>query len=65
MPETIPNRARNKKISITVSGGVAYSFEETVPDGYEIEIIDYDEIREGFDRRSEEAKLFCITQDLD
>ena len=55
---------RKQKIFVTVSGGVAYPIEESVPDGYELEIIDYDNIREGYDVRSEEAKSFCMTHGL-
>jgi hypothetical protein len=49
-----------RKIFVTVSGGVAYAVEESVPLGYELEIIDFDEIKEGSDWRSDEAKAFCI-----
>ena len=56
---------RRRKIFVTVTGGVAYPFQETVPDGYEVEIIDYDNIREGSDGRSEEAKRFCLKNRLD
>ena len=45
-----------KKIFVTVSGGVAYAVEESVPSGYELEIIDFDNIKEGDDGRSDEAK---------
>jgi len=48
-----------KKVFVTVSGGVAYVVEETVPIGYEIEIIDFDNIKDGGDERSAEAKVFC------
>ncbi len=50
-----------KKIFVTVSGGVAYSVDESVPSGYEIEIIDFDDIKEGDDGRSDEAKRFCLS----
>ena len=53
-----------KKIFVTVSGGVAYVAEESVPFGYQIEIIDFDEVKEGNDRRSEEAKLFCTAHGI-
>ena len=36
-----------KKILVTVSGGCATVIEETVPEGFEIEIIDFDNIRSG------------------
>jgi hypothetical protein len=51
--------AKLKKIFVIVSGGVAYPGEQTVPAGYEIEIIDFDDIKEGQDDRSEEAKSYC------
>lgn len=51
--------AKLKKIFVTVSGGVAYPVERTVPAGYEVEIIDFDDIEEGQDDRSEEAKSYC------
>jgi hypothetical protein len=35
-----------KKIFVTVDGGVAYAVEGTVPEGYVVEIIDYDNLRE-------------------
>lgn len=53
-----------RKIFVTVAGGVAYVLEGTVPLGYEVEIIDFDNIREGDDRRSEEAKLYCSSLDI-
>lgn len=65
MRNTMAIGARKTKIFVTVSGGVAYPFQETVPDGYEIEVIDYDDIREGSDHRSHEAKMFCTTHNLD
>ena len=55
-----------KKIFVTVSGGVAYAVEESVPLGYELEIIDFDNIKEGDDSRSDEAKkiLFGTRDEL-
>jgi hypothetical protein len=55
---------RLKKIFVTVSGGVAYPVEQTVPAGYEVEIIDFDNIREGEDTRSEEAKSHCLLHQI-
>ena len=37
------------KIFITVSGGCAYVMEDTVPKGYEVEVIDFDNIEAGDD----------------
>ena len=53
-----------EKIFVTVSGGVAYAVEESVPPGYELEIIDFDDIKEGEDNRSNEAKKFCLAHGL-
>jgi hypothetical protein len=53
-----------KKIFVTVSGGVAYVVEESVPSGYELEVIDFDNIKEGDDSRSDEAKRFCIVRGM-
>jgi hypothetical protein len=53
-----------KKIFVTVSGGVAYAVEESVPPGYELEIIDFDNIKEGVDTRSDEAKYFCVSRGI-
>ena len=53
-----------QKIFVTVSGGVAYAVEDTVPLGFELEIIDFDNIKEGEDTRSEEAKLYCTSHQL-
>ena len=35
------------KILVTVSGGCAYVIEDTVPQGFEVEIIDFDKHRRG------------------
>ena len=53
-----------KKIFVTVSGGVAYAVDESVPPGYELEIIDFDNIKEGDDSRSDEAKSFCLAHGM-
>ena len=53
------------KIFIIVSGGVAYEVKDSVPRGYDVEIIDFDNIREGDDRRSQEAKAFSLAQGLE
>jgi|APFre7841882630_1041343.scaffolds.fasta_scaffold394107_1 hypothetical protein len=49
-----------KKIFVVVNGGVAYPVDESVPFGYELEVIDFDNIKEGDDRRSDAAKSFCL-----
>jgi hypothetical protein len=48
----------NKKIFVTVTGGIADVMEETVPEGYEVEVIDFDNINAGDDFPSEEAKEY-------
>ena len=52
------------KIFITVSGGVAYIMEDTVPPGYVAEIIDFDNIGAGDDFPSEEARQYCVERGL-
>ena len=49
-----------KKIFIMVTGGVAYVAEESVPSGWKVEIIDFDNIDEGEDFRSDEARQYCM-----
>jgi hypothetical protein len=48
-----------KKILITVRGGRPYVINETVPEGYLIELVDYDNIEEGDSWPSEEARVYC------
>ena len=63
--KTVENQAVNKnKILVTVSGGVAYIMEDTVPPGYVAEIIDFDNINAGDDFPSSEAREYCIVHDL-
>jgi hypothetical protein len=52
------------KIFVTVSGGSAYVMDDTVPKGFEIEIIDFDNIEAGDNFPSEEARLYCRKHDL-
>ncbi len=52
------------KIFVTVSGGCAYVMEDTVPQGCEVEIIDFDNIEEGDNFPSEEAREYCAKHDL-
>lgn len=51
-----------KHILIVVDGGVAEIIQDTVPDGYEVEIIDYDNLREAPEatlrQLSDEARAF-------
>jgi hypothetical protein len=53
-----------KKIFITVSGGVAYVMEDTLPPGYTAEIIDFDNIDAGSDFPSHEAREYCLKKEL-
>ena len=53
-----------EKILITVSGGVAYIMEDTVPPGYVAEIIDFDNIGAGDDFPSEQAREYCAQHGL-
>lgn len=53
-----------KKIFVTVSGGCAYVIDETVPQGFEVEIIDFDNIEAGDDFPSEEARAYCARHEL-
>ena len=48
-----------KKILITVRGGRPYVINETVPEGYVVELVDYDNIEEGDSWPSEEARVYC------
>lgn len=53
-----------KKIFVTVSGGCAYVMDDTVPRGYKIEIIDFDNIEAGDGFPSPEAREYCVKHDL-
>ena len=52
------------KIFVTVSGGCAYVIEDTVPQGFTVEIIDFDNIEAGDNFPSEEAREYCTKHDL-
>ena len=52
------------KIFVTVSGGCAYVMEDTVPQGFEVEIIDFDNIEAGDSFPSAEAQEYCAKNDL-
>lgn len=54
-----------KKIFITVTGGVAEVCADTVPEGFEVEIIDFDNIEEGGDYPSKEAVEYAISKGWD
>jgi hypothetical protein len=47
------------KIFVTVRGGRPYIIEETVPSGYTVELIDFDNIEEGTPWPSGEARNYC------
>jgi hypothetical protein len=53
-----------KKIFVTVSGGCAYVMEDSVPEGFEVEIIDFDNIEAGDSFPSIHALNYCLTHDL-
>ena len=53
-----------KKIFVTVSGGCAYVMNDTVPEGFQLEIIDFDNIAAGDNFPSPEAKAYCTTHGL-
>jgi hypothetical protein len=52
------------KIFVTVSGGCAYVMEDTVPQGFAVEVIDFDNIEAGDAFPSGEALDYCIRRDL-
>jgi glutamate synthase domain-containing protein 3 len=53
-----------EKIFVTVTGGCAYVIDETVPQGFEMEIIDFDNIEAGDKFPSKEAQEYCAKHDL-
>jgi hypothetical protein len=53
-----------KKIFVTVSGGCAYVMEDTVPQGFAVEVIDFDNIEAGDNFPSREALEYCAEHDL-
>ena len=53
-----------KKIFVTVSGGCAYAMTDAVPDGFQLEIIDFDNIAAGDPFPSTEAKNYCTARGL-
>jgi hypothetical protein len=46
------------KIFVTVSGGCAYVIEDTVPQGFAVEVVDFDNIDAGDSFPSDEAKEY-------
>lgn len=68
--EAAVTRARNDhqrvngKIFVTVKGGVADVCEDTVPAGYTVEIIDFDNIEAGDDYPSDEARKYACENDM-
>ena len=52
------------KIFVTVSGGCAYVIEDTVPQGFTVEIVDFDNIGAGDNFPSEEAREYCTKHGL-
>ena len=55
---------RMNKIFVTVSGGCAYVMEDTVPQGFSVEVIDFDNISAGDSFPSAEAREYCAEHDL-
>ena len=53
-----------KKILVTVSGGCANVIEETVPEGFAVEIIDFDDIEAGDNFPSIQSLNYCLQNDL-
>jgi len=53
-----------KRIFVTVYGGCAYVMEDTVPAGFEVEIIDFDNIEAGDSFPSKDAYDYCMEHDL-
>jgi hypothetical protein len=52
------------KIFVTVSGGCAYVIEDTVPQGFTVEIVDFDNIEAVDNFPSEDARAYCAKHDL-
>jgi hypothetical protein len=52
------------KIFVTVSGGCAYVMQDTVPEGFTVEIVDFDEIAAGDKFPSGDALKYCVEHDL-
>jgi hypothetical protein len=52
------------KIFVTVYGGCAQVIEDTVPEGFEVEVIDFDNIDEDDNFPSPEAREYCINHNL-
>ncbi len=53
-----------KKIFVTISGGCAYVMDDTVPHGFAVEVIDFDNIEAGDRFPSPEAFQYCTERDL-
>jgi hypothetical protein len=53
-----------KKILVTVSGGCAEVIKDTVPEGFEVEIIDFDNIEAGDSFPSIQSLNYCLQHDL-
>ncbi len=53
-----------KKIFVTVTGGCAYVIDDTVPEGFEVEIVDFDNIEAGDGFPSKEAQEYCAKHNL-
>jgi hypothetical protein len=52
------------KIFVTVSGGCAYVMRDTVPKGFTVEIVDFDNIAAGDKFPSRDALKYCAEHGL-
>jgi len=53
-----------KRLFVTVAGGCAYVMHDTVPEGFEVEIVDFDNIEAGDSFPSIQALNYCLKHDL-
>jgi hypothetical protein len=53
-----------QKIFVIVNNGVAEARQDTVPEGFEVEVIDLDVIRMGDSFPSKEAFKYCSEHDI-
>jgi hypothetical protein len=61
---SLRRKFRMNKIFVTVTGGCAYVMEDTVPQGFSVEVIDFDNIGAGDSFPSKEALKYCAEHDL-
>jgi hypothetical protein len=63
-PVPVFTRRSMQKIFVTVFGGCADVVDATVPAGYEVEVIDFDNIEAGDNFPSAEAREYCVRHGL-